>query len=261
MNYLASPPLVVAYALAGTMDIDLDREPLGTDSEGKPGLPQGHLAVAARRSRPSSPASVAADMFTADYADVFKGDDNWRGLQVPTGDTFEWAASSTYVAPAAVLRRHARRAGAGDRHPRRQGPGQARRLGHHRPHLAGRRDQGHRPGRAVPDRARHRPEGLQLLRVPPRQPRGDDPRHVRQHPAAQPARARHRRRRHQEGRPGDVDLRRLPEPTSKRAPRCSSSAARSTARVPPATGRRRAPRCSASAPCLSSRSSASTGPT
>jgi aconitate hydratase len=96
MNYLASPPLVVAYALAGTMDIDLDVEPLGTDTEGKPVYladiwpsPDEVSTVVA--------SAVAAEMFTRDYADVFKGDDNWRGLDVPIGDTFEWAPSSTYV--------------------------------------------------------------------------------------------------------------------------------------------------------------------
>ncbi|HEX7160454.1 MAG TPA: aconitate hydratase AcnA [Trebonia sp.] len=96
MNYLASPPLVVAYALAGTMDIDLDREPLGTDSEGKP------VFLADIWPSPDEVTSVvtsavAAEMFTADYADVFAGDDNWRGLQVPAGDTFEWVGDSTYV--------------------------------------------------------------------------------------------------------------------------------------------------------------------
>jgi aconitate hydratase len=96
MNYLASPPLVVAYALAGTMDIDLAREPLGTDSEGKPvyladiwPTPDEVNTVVA--------SSLGADQFTADYADVFQGDDNWRGLEVPEGDTFEWVGSSTYV--------------------------------------------------------------------------------------------------------------------------------------------------------------------
>jgi aconitate hydratase len=96
MNYLASPPLVVAYALAGTMDIDLNREPLGTDGEGKPVFladiwpsPDEVTSVVA--------SAVRAEMFTADYADVFAGDDNWRGLQVPAGDTFEWAGDSTYV--------------------------------------------------------------------------------------------------------------------------------------------------------------------
>src|SRR5580692_6583742 len=97
MNYLASPPLVVAYALAGTMDIDLDHEPLGSDQQGNPVFlkdiwpsPQEVQTVVA--------SSVAADMFTTDYADVFAGDDNWQNLDVPTGDTFEWAPTSTYVA-------------------------------------------------------------------------------------------------------------------------------------------------------------------
>ncbi len=96
MNYLASPPLVVAYALAGTMDIDLDTEPLGTDAEGKP------VTLADIWPSPDEVAdvvasAVAADMFTRDYADVFAGDDNWRGLSVPEGDTFTWDAASTYV--------------------------------------------------------------------------------------------------------------------------------------------------------------------
>jgi aconitate hydratase len=96
MNYLASPPLVVAYALAGTMDIDLDTEPLGTDTEGKP------VYLADIWPSPDEVATVvqnavAAEMFTRDYADVFAGDDNWRGLEVAEGDTFAWDPSSTYV--------------------------------------------------------------------------------------------------------------------------------------------------------------------
>ncbi len=96
MNYLASPPLVVAYALAGTMDIDLVREPLGSDAEGKP------VYLADIWPSPEDVAdvvqyAVAQEMFTRDYADVFKGDDNWRGLDIPAGDTFAWAQDSTYV--------------------------------------------------------------------------------------------------------------------------------------------------------------------
>ena len=96
MNYLASPPLVVAYALAGTMDIDLDTEPLGTDTEGKP------VYLADIWPAPADVAdvvqhAVAAEMFTRDYADVFTGDDNWRGLDVAEGDTFAWDPDSTYV--------------------------------------------------------------------------------------------------------------------------------------------------------------------
>ncbi len=96
MNYLASPPLVVAYALAGTMDIDLDREALGTDSEGKP-VYLADIWPSPDEVNRVVASSLGADQFTADYADVFKGDDNWRGLDVPVGDTFEWADSSTYV--------------------------------------------------------------------------------------------------------------------------------------------------------------------
>jgi aconitate hydratase len=96
MNYLASPPLVVAYALAGTMDFDMENEPLGSRGDGTP--------VYLRDIWPS-PAeiddvvqhAVAAEMFTRDYADVFEGDDRWRELDVPAGDTFAWDSGSTYV--------------------------------------------------------------------------------------------------------------------------------------------------------------------
>jgi aconitate hydratase len=96
MNYLASPPLVVAYALTGTMDVDLLREPLGTD-------PEGH-AVYLRDVWPTPreiqdviDGTLRAEMFTRTYADVFTGDDRWRALDAPTGDTFAWADDSTYV--------------------------------------------------------------------------------------------------------------------------------------------------------------------
>jgi aconitate hydratase len=96
LNYLASPPLVVAYALAGTMDIDLVREPLGSDPEGRPVYladlwPSPQEVAAVVRD------AVAQEMFTRDYADVFHGDDNWRGLDIPAGDTFAWEEESTYV--------------------------------------------------------------------------------------------------------------------------------------------------------------------
>jgi aconitate hydratase len=96
MNYLASPPLVIAYALAGSMDVDLNNEPLGQDAEGNDVFlrdvwpsPQEVDEVIA--------ASVSQEMFTKDYADVFAGDERWRSLPTPTGDTFEWDAESTYV--------------------------------------------------------------------------------------------------------------------------------------------------------------------
>jgi aconitate hydratase len=96
MNYLASPPLVVAYALAGTMDIDMQYDALGSRPDGTP--------VYLRDIWPSSAdiaevvhTAVAAEMFSRDYADVFEGDDRWRALPVPEGDTFAWDAGSTYV--------------------------------------------------------------------------------------------------------------------------------------------------------------------
>src|SRR5216683_2949228 len=96
MNYLASPPLVVAYALAGTMDIDLTSEPLGIGASGQP------VYLADLWPSPAEISSVvqnavAAEMFTRDYADVFAGDDRWRELEVPSGDTFAWDPQSTYV--------------------------------------------------------------------------------------------------------------------------------------------------------------------
>ena len=217
MNYLASPPLVVAYALAGTMDIDMRHEPLGSDAEGKP-VYLADIWPSPEEVADVVQTAVAQEMFTRDYADVFKGDDNWRGLDIPAGDTFAWDEASTYVRRPPYFVRHAGRAGAGHRHHRREGAGQAGRLGDHRSHLAGRRDQDGQPGRQVPDRARCRAQGLQLLRLPPRQPRGDDPRHVRQHQAAQPARARNRGRRHRQGRRADVHLRRIPSVHRRRDP-------------------------------------------
>ncbi|WP_055481230.1 aconitate hydratase AcnA [Sphaerimonospora mesophila] len=96
MNYLASPPLVVAYALAGTMDIDLDNEPLGIGSDGTPVFLRDVWPSAEEVAEVVSK-SISQDMFLRDYADVFKGDEHWRSLPIPTGDTFEWAADSTYV--------------------------------------------------------------------------------------------------------------------------------------------------------------------
>jgi aconitate hydratase len=96
MNYLASPPLVVAYALAGTMDLDLTTEPIGTGSSGQPVYLRDLWPTSAEIDEVVRTA-VAAEMFTRDYASVFAGDGNWQELDVPGGDTFAWAADSTYV--------------------------------------------------------------------------------------------------------------------------------------------------------------------
>ncbi len=95
-NYLASPPLVVAYAIAGRMDLDLTTEPLGQAEDGSdvylsdiwPSSAEVEAAVAS---------SLEGDMFTRTYADVFTGDDNWRSLAIPSGNLYEWDDDSTYI--------------------------------------------------------------------------------------------------------------------------------------------------------------------
>ncbi|MEU7892466.1 aconitate hydratase AcnA [Nonomuraea sp. NPDC049152] len=96
MNYLASPPLVVAYALAGTMDIDLDNEPLGAGADGQPVFLKDIWPSPEEVSEVVN-SSIGREMFERDYADVFKGDETWQSLPIPTGNTFEWDPASTYV--------------------------------------------------------------------------------------------------------------------------------------------------------------------
>jgi aconitate hydratase len=95
-NYLASPPLVVAYALAGKVDVDLHEEPLGTGSDGEPVFlrdvwpSQQEIAATVEK-------ALQSEMFQREYADVFAGDERWNALETPDGDTYDWAADSTYV--------------------------------------------------------------------------------------------------------------------------------------------------------------------
>ncbi|MEP7180544.1 MAG: aconitate hydratase AcnA, partial [Pseudonocardiales bacterium] len=96
MNYLASPPLVVAYALAGSMDTDLINEPLGTDPDGNPVLLHD-IWPSVEDIQTTIEQAIASEMFTRDYADVFAGDERWQNLQTPEGTTFAWDSESTYV--------------------------------------------------------------------------------------------------------------------------------------------------------------------
>ncbi len=96
MNYLASPPLVIAYALAGTMDFDFAAEPLGTDPEGSPVFLKDIWPTNAEVEAVVN-GTVSREMFLKDYASVFDGDERWRGLDVPEGDLFAWDEASTYV--------------------------------------------------------------------------------------------------------------------------------------------------------------------
>lgn len=96
MNYLASPPLVIAYALAGTMDFDFESDPLGRTEDGHPVFLRD-IWPSAEQVQATIDASIDRQMFESDYADVFAGDDRWRSLPTPEGDTFAWDAESTYV--------------------------------------------------------------------------------------------------------------------------------------------------------------------
>jgi len=96
MNFLASPPLVVAYALAGTLDIDLTREPLGTGNDGKP-VYLADIWPSDAEIQELATRSIDSQMFRQSYASVFKGDQNWANISVPTGQLYTWDEKSTYV--------------------------------------------------------------------------------------------------------------------------------------------------------------------
>ncbi|HEX6999277.1 MAG TPA: aconitate hydratase AcnA [Gammaproteobacteria bacterium] len=96
MNFLASPPLVVAYALAGNMKVDLMNDPLGHDPSGRP-VYLRDIWPSSREIQELISTNVTSAMFTERYASVFEGDENWKGLAVPTGETYQWDEASTYV--------------------------------------------------------------------------------------------------------------------------------------------------------------------
>ncbi|MFI7010869.1 aconitate hydratase AcnA [Streptomyces sp. NPDC050145] len=96
MNYLASPPLVVAYAIAGSMKVDITKDALGTDQDGKP-VYLSDLWPSEAEVNDVVANAIGEDMFDKSYEDVFAGDAQWQALSIPTGNTFEWDAESTYV--------------------------------------------------------------------------------------------------------------------------------------------------------------------
>jgi aconitate hydratase len=96
MNYLASPPLVVAYALAGSMDVDIANGPLGTGADGEP-VYLKDIWPSPQEVQEVVESAIAQEMFSRDYADVFAGEQRWQALSAPGGTTFEWDPDSTYV--------------------------------------------------------------------------------------------------------------------------------------------------------------------
>ena len=187
MNYLASPPLVVAYALAGEMDIDLTTEPLGTRPQRRAGLPQGHLADAAEVLDAIRTARQARAVQEGVRRRLRRRRELAERSRCPKGRTFVWEESSTYVRKPPFF----------DDIPKVPAPvtdiagarvlallGDSVTTDHISP--AGNIAK-NEPRGEVPHRARRRARGLQLLRRAPRQPRGDDARHLRQHPPQEPA--------------------------------------------------------------------------
>ncbi len=184
-NYLASPPLVVAYAIAGSMQVDVAKEPLGEDQKGKKvflkDIWPSNKEIGSFVSK-----NVTKTIFAKKYADVFKGDANWRKIAVKGGLTYAWDDRSTYVQNPPYFE------GIEKRQKPLEDIVEARvlalllELDHHRPHFAGRIDQAGEPGRRVPARPSGAPEGLQPIRHAARQSSGHDARHLRQYPAEEP---------------------------------------------------------------------------
>ena len=183
-SYLASPPLVVAFALAGRVDIDLTTEPLGIDRDGR-AVMLADLWPSPDEIKRVIGTAIDPALFQRTYATVFDGrrplaraaDPGRR--PVPLGGRLDLRREAT------VLRGAVRPPGRARRHRRRPCPGRLRRLCHDRPHQPGRVDRPRVAGRPLAPGARGGTARLQLVRGPPRPSRGDDAGHVRQHPAAQ----------------------------------------------------------------------------
>ena len=172
LNYLASPPLVVAYALAGTMDFDPTTEPIASTPDG--GMSRSQICGRATpRSSTAVRASVTSAMYTDRYASVFSGDERWAGIDTSTGGTFGWEPDSTYVLRPPYFDSMGKepepvsdvRGSEGARDPGRQR--------HDGPHIAGGSIAPTTPA-AISPGARGRAIRLQLVRRQARQSRGDD---------------------------------------------------------------------------------------
>ena len=174
----------VAYALAGSVALDLTKDPLGTTPDGR-AVFLSDIWPTAEEVAEAISGALSPSQFEREYGRIFDGDEHWAMLPSPTGTLYEWDPESTYVQePPYFDGRHDGAEPLGDivGGP---GPGIAGRLDHHRPHLAGRLDQARLPRRALPGCQGRRAAGLQQLRNPPGQPSGDAAGDLRQRPAAQ----------------------------------------------------------------------------
>ena len=193
-NYLASPPLVVAYALAGRMTIDLTSEPLGNGSPRQAGVYLREIWPSGARFRQRCSRAVKSEMFKRQYANVFDGDERWRGLHVPTGDRFVWDEHSTYIRKPPFVEGISREPAPLTDITQRAGAGAAGRQRDHRSYFAGGIDSERQSRRKISDRAGCEPGDFNSYGAR----RGNHEVMMRgtfaQHPAAQSAGAGHRRR-------------------------------------------------------------------
>ena len=206
-NYLASPPLVVAYAIAGDMNVDITTEPLGIGRDGEP-VYLKDIWPTAKEISELVERTVTRESFQAKYADVFKGDEHWRKVETEESETYSWPTGSTYVQNPPYFEGMAEGA-RGDRgRGERADPGAARGLGDDGSHLAGRVVPGGASGGRVSAGAAGAGQRVQFLRLAAGQPSGDDARHLCQHPHPQRDAGGGRGGLYpRAGRRGDVDLR------------------------------------------------------
>ena len=148
-NYLMSPPLVVAFALAGRIDLDLRKDPIGKGQRWQAGLSGGPVAAAARSGRDDSEIDFVRHVHARATARSIEGDDRWRGLPVPKGETYAWEEDSTYIRRAPYFDDMTLQPAPVAGHQERARAGRARRQRHHRPHFSRGLDQERQPGRKI----------------------------------------------------------------------------------------------------------------
>ena len=180
-NYLASPPLVVAYALAGSMNIDITKEPLGEDADGEP-VYLKDIWPTNKEVHDTVAGNLTTAMFEERYGNVWEGPEQWQNVSTAAGETYAWQESSTYVKYPSFFDGMTEEPGefediVGARELMILGDSRD-----HRSHLAGRCHQAGQPGRVIFDRAPSAAGRVQLIRLPTRQSRGDDAWHLRQYP-------------------------------------------------------------------------------
>ena len=139
-NYLMSPPLVVAFALAGRIDVDMRKDPLGKGRDGQP-VYLADIWPSSREVDEAMQQSITSEMFSKSYAEVFQGDERWRGLSIPKGQTYTWERDSTYIRRAPYFDDMARETFAESGNQEGASAGRTWRQRHHRSHFSGGLDQ------------------------------------------------------------------------------------------------------------------------